>query len=1339
MASEYLLKAIQHLRNIPNRTPGQESALRGMEEQLRKEQLGLKPGDVDWSKQPPLQWDAHGPSKSPTHTDWLRQPHGTSGMTNYEWLLSIQKSRTQDISNWYAEKKASGLFKIASDGKAELGSPSVLQHFRGITASEMATGNFVGPVVFTDIETGHMDQPISVAAVKGVVDRRTGEFRVVDVLEKYYTPKNPASALFNISRETHGLTPKKIATLRAMQGATYSTEFNETEKAELLRFMKGSLIGGQNVEEFDFERLGIAQGLQSEGIIDTLVAAENLGVKKGQRGLSKLFKRYTGMTMEQAGLSHHIGMHDVLANIDVYTAMYRMKNKTGRDIRFVTENMGYSYGKYEEHAGTAIIKGGYFRGRGKGGPSNYMYEDEFDERGVFEYEYDENGRKILPDGYAWAGEIDEEEGRGAAVAHIMGAEFSHTFKALQEELQRVRESTIGYKVAQQNALVRYLANKDEDIGKAYLKKLGYNEETVDKMMKQAIPLRIARERKRSESAAQITASRRAKADEFVQHLYRSGALEKNDWLWLTDVNNDSTGFTPSEIVDMARERKASFQERQKAAHERVLAREEAEFGNWRSFARDLTESDPSPFNRDEALKRIRYLDKLEKNKSITSSQRASLDNLSGSFEDLVDATDQVVEANQRLMKTYKAIADIKPYDINHLISTAHTQWSGVTGAARGVVPEFIRNPISRLGNAALNAVDRSVSPWNAVQRTWNSGIGAVITGGLTAGMGPVGFGIGSMLTGGVNAVTQVGGNAAQAKLEMFGLSLQNNLNTLGAMVSWISTPFQLLHKALKLATGSLGGFTFKLNNIMGNGINLMSQMGNPLTELTGMNYGAYAGSTMMDFASLLNKGSTNSAIEDFAYQQQGLYLGRLNTNRLIASSMLGVYGDVYGRGGNAQESYNTVANKLLARLNSGNPEDQAWAMFLANDIGGNLPSLLRSARLLGVSDVNQLTNPKNRGMYWTPMSNAEERNFRWTQYEYSAAKEQFGFSKMRLANTLWRAGGKSIYNAFNELVDTAASGNWEAAIKRASAMWEEFRQKFSGVWESIKAGFKGEDGEDNSLMKTIKGIGLTLENVLLKGAQKIVTVWDTILGAILEKMQGLVAYLSTIRIEPTFEHGKLGFKMTNIGDVSASDADKIWTQSLSGQMGVVNKVNENMGGIAQLYDMLFPNATDYMKDKATIGDIRAKFASLRAAGMNTIGLSSLGIEQMGTDEESVNDLLNLLVRREVEDMGPWAEAGATWLMPTRYNTKIDKQSVYNKTGLADAYHQLVDPTEGILDNIISSKLNDNYARVDLYFRDSTGKKALIGADSKGSVFTKDIVLLQQMVPRGMELVVNQVK
>lgn len=709
--------------------------------------------------------------------------------------------------------------------------------------------------------------------------------------------------------------------------------------------------------------------------------------------------------------------------------------------------------------------------------------------------------------------------------------------------------------------------------------------------------------------------------------------------------------------------------------------DDAEFGNWRSEVRDLNNRDEYSFNRGDALKKMRYLDKAERSGFLSKKERASLDSLVGSYDDLVDATEDMIDANQRLLKVYEAIGRIKPYDVNQYISSARSQWGGIMGSSRGVVPSFIRNPISRLGDATFNAIDRSVAPWNAIQRTWNSGIGNALTGALTAGMGPVGLGIGMGITGAVNAGTQVFGNYRQAKMEMSMLSMQNNLNTLGAMISWISTPFQLLHKAAKLLIGSFSGLSYKLNSIMGGGIGLMSQMGNPLEQMTGVDYLKYQGTTLMDLASLQNKGATNSAIESFATMQRNLYrFGQVDTGKLLAANMLGVFNEAFSPTTDTVGSYYAMGNKILNNMMGQSESQRADSLYYVNQLNSSLAQTIRSALMMGVTDLRQLTDPSAfHYMYWRPISDTEEGNFRKTQYEYGVASQQFGYTKMRFADTLWNAVGRDLYNGLNKLIDKAAMGDWKGVLDTAGEMWEKFKKKVSDVWASIQ----GKGGLSIDLSKPLQKI----KEWAWDGAIAIMDAWNAIFRLVLDKSQDLIAYLSTIKVDLVQrEGGGWGIDISTIKDVVAPTGGSHVYESTSN--GMATRVRGGYEGYALLADILFPNKTQLEKGQLTIDQLKQATLNwnetmggvpLELAKYNLYGLHPKSMED-------VNKIFDVIARY---DSGRGVNSAAAARAISGIGKEHWKNIPQDESGLLTAYDSMIGDVMDAVLTARSISLGDN--------------------------------------------------
>ena len=741
---------------------------------------------------------------------------------------------------------------------------------------------------------------------------------------------------------------------------------------------------------------------------------------------------------------------------------------------------------------------------------------------------------------------------------------------------------------------------------------------------------------------------------------------------------------------------------------------------------------------------------------------------SEAFDALGDAIDTVTTKNEKLLNLYRAMGQISLYDPNQYLQSAKQQWGGITGAAQGVVPNMFLNPIKRLGSAAFNYQEQRLTGWNAASRVWNSGIGTALTsaGTMIGGAigGPVGAligaGAGGVITGTFNAGTQIFGNVKQAQMESIALGIQNTLNTLGAMVSWISTPFQLLHRAAKLLVGSFGGLNHAIHNFMKSGISDMSNLGNPLTELTGVNYATYAGASMMDVASLFNRGSMNSTYENFAYQQQGMMLGNMNTNRIIASSMLGLYGDVYNRGTNSAGQYNSMVNKLLANMAGQSDDQKAWTMYLASQIDSNLPSLLRTANMLGVTDINTLMDPSNRNMYWHTLGtyrdkkgvlHDEEQDFRWTQYEYGAATTQLGYSKMRIANKLWTAFGKDLFNGVNAVLDAVAGGNWKQALDSAIEMWHTFKDKLSSAWGNIKEQIFGNGDSEEGMSgwgKSFKILGLQITKIALDIAATIVNIWDQIMNALASKAQGLIAYLSTVSVTPHYDRKtkSFSFEFNSINTASGYQElrnKNIYDYDFNSQTGEVYDLRaaKGMGAYAALADIIYAGKSDYERSFATPEQLYWDTSRYLAAG-NSIDLSAYGYNIPGGLVRHVSEmdaLFDALARASSE--GPGFREVAAW-----NQAKVDgswKIADYaDKTGIAPGLQGFTEGAEGVLMDVINAlKANaDTQIKLLIEAKDSTGKTtrtSLIGEDNK-AVITKDILRLDQMMAEGYNLVVQKI-
>ena len=248
----------------------------------------------------------------------------------------------------------------------------------------------------------------------------------------------------------------------------------------------------------------------------------------------------------------------------------------------------------------------------------------------------------------------------------------------------------------------------------------------------------------------------------------------------------------------------------------------------------------------------------------------------------------------------------------------------------------------------------------------------------------------------------------------------------------------------------------------------MGQLGNPLTNLTGVGYSEYQGLGIAEHMIGLGAGTLNSVVEDFSRQKQLFYTtGSVDTNRLVAASMLGVFNDVYGAG-----NYTSMINKLASRNMSSSD------MALLSRIDPHSAQVVQVMQDLGVTDLDKLKDPSFRGIYFNPLSDETRKRMRVANYEYSSVQESFGNSFKRIGLRIWEGGGKTIANTFNKfLASIAEGGDWRSSLSK-------LRSDIAGVFGKLF------DAGDKDWVSTIK--------------TKMGELWDKVLPVIKPVVDGFI-------------------------------------------------------------------------------------------------------------------------------------------------------------------------------------------------------------------------------------------
>ncbi len=182
----------------------------------------------------------------------------------------------------------------------------------------------------------------------------------LNVIEEHNVLINPGDVVWNQSAiEVHGITKEKVKGCKTfVERAKYI--FNLFNNRDILTH-NGNVFDIQflydklsNVNDDYTLRLG------DVNVFDTLY----IETKISSRKLGELFKKYTGETMEDAGLSAHDALSDVKATLSIFkkqmtlTDIFSMgaKLSTHKSLKYVGGVKCLSYGKYKHEPVESIIR-----------------------------------------------------------------------------------------------------------------------------------------------------------------------------------------------------------------------------------------------------------------------------------------------------------------------------------------------------------------------------------------------------------------------------------------------------------------------------------------------------------------------------------------------------------------------------------------------------------------------------------------------------------------------------------------------------------------------------------------------------------------------------------------------------------------------------------------------------------------------------------------------------------------------------------------------------------------------------------------------------------------------
>ena len=962
------------------------------------------------------------------------------------------------------------------------------------------------PQVFLDIETDDTRRPIAITAVKTRFNNATDKFEVIDALQRYY---KTTDARLKTTGLIHKYTSDTLLQLRQQQGAKYSSTYGISERGILRRWIGNATISGHNIMEFDLPVLFSHNQIRDMDVIDTVDIARSIyGTVRGPNDLDSLLKKLTGKNMAAWGLSHHDQNADVKASMLIAQALVRSNTSYAHDIKVVMNTPGLSIAPFEggQGFGTSIIKGDPTKVGPEYDRTNYLTLEERmtleeAERKINGQYYDDNGNEVPADnpGVSLEDVMSDLVGDAAeklrtqaeitpqGINDSLSSSLTNTVERISQTNEQLATTINQFAGLNRDRWVKAFSKLGDDANDSMksdlAKALGIpGEHTTNQIWRGSRILNAQNKFNKSFSNLRSLVRAGYGGLDVVQDIKNTLSMQP-EWgaQESLDIQNDYDIASQKYAFDEAK-REAKINEREEmrrkalaiAAEQHELDRDASKhYGLYKDYRRGKIKAEDYAY--------------MVNTGAIHSDD--AIANLYKKIDEGAESTKRWTNAIDAFKQSVGGV-----YDFKRWIDAGHEQSKGVLGALKGLVPSEVLGVGARFNEAFFGAHYADYYGKRKVIEPLTKIGNAAIAAGfalapVTGGASLIASGIGA----GISGITQAVGTYGENKIKEKGQMLQSTIHLLGGTMDTILLPFRVLGKVLRTViksflalSGLIGGITIK-------GLHNMMDMGNPLTSYTGMDYTEYRASVAGDYGALLRKGSLESLRNTFTTDARGLYtVGKLNTNKIVAASMLGVFGDLYNpiSGGDPVAS---IANKAYKNMKGASADEKSRIMYLLGEIGGSeLQNLVQSMDTLNMS-YEDITNPAKRGVTWTNRNDENLRKrFQLDQYEFQSIGENIKWNGMRIADKLWVKIGKPVYNGLNDIIELIADNNWQGVFDKLKDFWKQVKN----WWDNDK------DVQDikNIFNKPIQGLtdGIingfqSIGTEILKITQKVMhSMWDIV-------------------------------------------------------------------------------------------------------------------------------------------------------------------------------------------------------------------------------------------------------
>lgn len=547
------------------------------------------------------------------------------------------------------------------------------------------------------------------------------------------------------------------------------------------------------------------------------------------------------------------------------------------------------------------------------------------------------------------------------------------------------------------------------------------------------------------------------------------------------------------------------------------------------------DSDKASFKADKANKRAQLEERYPGLDASKITRVRTQDSLDKVFHDLTQQGKALVQAqkeeeqqSKKVGAALSTLGNIRYFNPYRIRDEAQNQWGSIKGAGRGILPKDFENIGTRFGDylsAQLNAdTAQGEGVWNAGSAIMPSVLGSAAGLAATAfsgGNAALGIGVFQGVKGLTAGVSQGLGNKRQADVTQYGQQVTANLNVIGLVKNIVTASFLPLKTFASLVTAagtSLLSFIGSAASFIGKGVSGTTyDMGQPLMTLTSSGYGDYQTSTRADMLIGASRGSFSSSVQDWRQQANMLYTqGRLSENRTLSAVLAGGggFGDVYNSNSenNAYTSMYSYIDRIAQEMLGKDAASASKQMTQLQDLDPTIAKLVQrvvtNAQIGGKFEgINTLINPDIR---YHKFTDAEYNTYEKDRVKYSAYKDSFDISKMRIAVALWDKIGDRVANFATTLADLIANGDFSQVSEYIKDIftnddtWKELKDTVSiSIKDLFSAAFKGIGNLIPELYEKIKPLNEKIFDFIYSGITTISSMLNTAFSDLFYKINDI--------------------------------------------------------------------------------------------------------------------------------------------------------------------------------------------------------------------------------------------